>query len=258
MRQLYVGLFVALISVNKWMRTTVFSYWCVKLTDVNFTAGAECCGCGIMNVSALCDATHLRHNCSIIYSHILYSYPLMNCMIAMCWWEYVSRGLKGFYVLISCLRIPPSPYMHHQTQLAETQFAYQLMRCKPIFIEQPGLKYPCWQFLCSLTLSFFPLFSIYFPLTFLPSRCSLPFLSSSALSMCLHASLQLEPRPSEILYRWTWSSQQSSGRRSTKRKRRRTGHWRRLFKDWRLSWTAGGTVILAPISRWQLTKTWNI
>ena len=50
------------------------------------------------------------------------------------------RGLK--LILKSCLHIPPFPYMHHQTQWIETQFAYQLMRCKSIFLEQRGLKYP--------------------------------------------------------------------------------------------------------------------
>lgn len=154
----------------------------------------------------------------------------------------------------SCLRIPLSPCMHHQTRLAETQFAYQLMRCKSIFIERPGLKYPCWQFLYSLLFSntfFFSSFLYLFLSTSYPHTVSFP----ASFLHFLPASLQLEPRPSEILYQWTWSSQQSSGRRSTKRKRRRTGQWRRLFKDWRLSWTAGGTVILALLSRWQLRKT---
>lgn len=36
--------------------------------------------------------------------------------------------------------------MLHQTQLEETQFAYKLMRCRPVFIEQPRLEYACWQF----------------------------------------------------------------------------------------------------------------
>lgn len=65
-----------------------------------------------------------------------------------------------------------------------------------------------------------------------------------AFSHSVSASLQLVPRPLEILYRWTWSSQQSSGRRSTKRRRRRTGQWRRPFRSWRRSWTSGGMVIL--------------
>lgn len=163
-------------------------------------------------------------------------------MVATFWFEYIFRGLKRFYILNSCLCMPHSAHMHHQTQLAETQFAYQLMRCKPIFNDQPGLKYPCWQFLYSLLFSHTFYFSLSFPL--LPSNCFFPFLSFLPLSLLLPASLQLEPRPLEILYQWTWSLQQSSGRRSTKRKRRRTGLWRRLFKDWRLSWTAGGTVIL--------------
>lgn len=77
---------------------------------------------------------------------------MYDCVILM--WIFFKRSKW-----LSCLHIPPSPYTHHQTQLAETQFAYQLMRCKPIFIEQPGLKYPCWQFLCSLTL--FPPFYIF-------------------------------------------------------------------------------------------------
>ena len=92
---------------------------------------------------------------------------MYDCVISM--WICFKRSKR-----LSCLHIPPSPYTHHQTRLAETQFAYQLMRCKPIFIEQPGLKYPCWQFLCSLTLS--PLSSLTFPLT-LTRFPYLPFLS---------------------------------------------------------------------------------
>lgn len=55
------------------------------------------------------------------------------------------------------------------------------MRCKPIFIEQPWLKYPCWQFLYSL------LFSHTFFLSFLyllpPSSPSYPHTVSSLLSL---------------------------------------------------------------------------
>lgn len=130
--------------------------------------------------------------------------------------------------------------MHCQTQLAETQFAYKLMRCMLIFIEQPELKYACWQFYSLLfSHTFFLLL-----LSFLSPSRTVTFLSSLSYSFT-PSSLQSEPRPSGILYQWTWSSQQSSGRRSTRRKRRRTGQWRRLFKDWRMSWTAGGAVILA-------------
>lgn len=141
----------------------------------------------------------------------------------------------------------------HLVQLAETQFAYQLMRCKPIFIEQPGLKYPCWQFLYSLPFSN-TVFSPHPPtLTLL-----LSFSLSTALSDSATASLQLAPRPLEILYQWTWNSQQSSGRRSMKKKRRRTGQWKRIFRNSRLSWTAGGTVMLTLITHWQLTQSQNI
>lgn len=75
-----------------------------------------------------------------------------------------------------------SPYMHHQTRLAETQFAYKLMRCKHIFIEQPGLKYACWQFYSLLfphTL-FLSIFSVSFPLT-LTLFPSLPLFSTLSL-----------------------------------------------------------------------------
>ena len=120
------------------------------------------------------------------------------------------------------------------------------MRCKPIFIEQPGLKYASWQF-----------HSLLFSHSHSHSRShsiAVSLFSYLFSIMSLNISLQLEPRPFGIPYRWTWSSRPSSGRRSTRRKRRGTGWWRRPFKDWRPSWTAGGMVMVALLTCWQHKK----
>lgn len=115
----------------------------------------------------------------ITYSHIQYS-----VLVWIVWLPY----LMWMCCKNPCLHIPPSPYMHHQTQLAETQFAYQLMRCKPIFIEQPGLKYPCWQFLYSLLFShtfFLFLFSASSPVILTPvPSLFLPLFSALSLRHC--------------------------------------------------------------------------
>lgn len=156
---------------------------------MKFTARTECCRCSsIIYVIK-------KKSFTVTYVFI----PLLNCMIAVFWCEYAREFLPLYTIL-------PFAYMH-QTQLAETQFAYKLMRCQPIFIEQPGLKYPCWQFLYSLPFShtfsclfykfcsslccIFPSYS----LSLFPSISLVP-----ALPLFLTASLQLEPRPLEILY----------------------------------------------------------
>lgn len=160
-----------------------------------------------------------------------------------------KRSGAYFQFLASYTSLSP----HAPSQLARTQFAYQLMRCKPI--EQPGLKYPCWQFQYSVLFSHTFFFLIPFSIfsSHSPTLTLFPSLSTfSALSLFPLTPLQIEPRPLEILYQWTWSSRRSSGRRNTKRKRRRTGQWRRPFKDWKLSWTAGGTVMPMLILCWQL------
>lgn len=80
----------------------------------------------------------------------------------------------------------------------------------------------------------------------------------SCIVLHLHPplSLQLEPRPFETLSQWTWSWLRSSGRRNMRRKKRRTGQWRRPFRDWRLSWSSGGAVILPPLPGWSW-KQWQ-
>lgn len=142
--------------------------------------------------------------------------------------------------------VPSSLSTNHQTQLAKTQFAYQLMRCKPIFSQKPGfVQFSVGASVCSLLFFFHPSVSSFCP----PYAISFPFFPPSRQRVC-----QIEPRPLEIQSQWIWSSQQSSGRRSMKRRKRGAGWWRRLFRNWRLSWTAGRTVIFKGISC-QLSNT---
>lgn len=66
------------------------------------------------------------------------------------------------------------------------------------------------------------------------------------LSLSLSSSLPV-PRPSGTPPPSTWSWLRSSGRGSTRRRRRRTRRWRKPSRNWRPSSTAGGTVRRAKI-----------
>lgn len=145
-------------------------------------------------------------------------------------------------ILLSSLGPPvSSSFVPSNSVCRKTQFAYQLMRCKTIFNEQPEPE--------RLSVSLFPPHTFLFfsppPVFFLsPSYLSIPICHARSI-FSPAVSLHLEPRPLETLLRWIWSSQQSSGRRSTRRKRRRTGRWRRRSSNLKLNWPVGGTVIFA-------------
>lgn len=156
------------------------------------------------------------------------------------WCEYASGGLIHFYILNSFLFI-----ISLLTKVGRNPICIPVNEMETYFIKQLRLETVLTVSLFSSVVLHFPFSSLSYLYIFLlpsPHTVSFPFCLPS-----LTVSLQLEPRPLGILYQWTWSSQQSSGRRSMKRRRKRTGQWRKLFKDSRQSWTAGGTVILALI-----------
>lgn len=156
------------------------------------------------------------------------------------WCEYASGGLIHFYILNSFLFI-----ISLLTKVGRNPICIPVNEMETYF-HQAAATGNCFDsfsvLFCCLALSFSSLSYLYISLLPSSHTVSFPFCLPS-----LTVSLQLEPRPLGILYQWTWSSQQSSGRRSMKRRRKRTGQWRKLFKDSRQSWIAGGTVILALI-----------
>lgn len=198
-------------------------------------------------------SSHELCDCSI--------WGLMKCSSSIFWYEYLMRSVAFLNIEFF---LPPytSVSLHAPSNtVGRNPICIPINEMQSHFhwaarAEIPLLTVPL--FCCSsLTLSlslFFWLPSLFFS-SHSPHTFSLPFLASLLPSPFRHASIQLEPRPSEILCQWTWSSQQSSGRRSTRRRRRRTGPWRRRCRDWRLSWSDGGTVAL---SHWHITETQNI